>query len=157
MMNIGIIVHSKSGHTFNIARKIAAKCDAEKIKNEIILLKFEGKIAPRSKDIKIIEPPKIDMYDTIVFGAPVWAFTASPIITAYLKQLQKCEGKKMLCFVTMGFPFAFMGGNQAISAMNKLLSKYNGKLLPGEVIPNSSGISDAKANAIAERIVQRIK
>jgi NAD(P)H dehydrogenase (quinone) len=156
-MNIGIIIHSKTGHTLNFARKLSSRCATENIKNEIIRLKFEGIIAPRSKKVTIIDVPNIDTFDVLVFGCPVWAFTASPVITAFLKLTHNIEGKKVICFATMGFPFAFLGGIQAISLMNKLLSKSKSILLPGEVIANSSGISDTKTNVIVERLFKKIK
>lgn len=156
-MNIGIIVHSKSGHTFNVARKIASQCTAEKIDSEIIQLKAEGTLAPRSKDITISNPPAIDKYDAIIFAGPVWAFTASPVITAFLKSVKDCKSKKILCFVTMGFPFPFLGGKGALNVMNKILSGSGGTVVPGEVITSVALSNRAKLKCIVERIVQKIK
>ena len=106
-MKIGIILHSKTGHTLNVARRIASQCTSEKIDADIVPLKAEGELSPMSKNVKIINPPDISKYDTLIFAGPVWAFNASPVITSFLKSVSGCKGKKILCFVTMGFPFPF--------------------------------------------------
>lgn len=156
-MNIGIIVHSKSGKTFNVARKIASRCTVENIDTEIIQLKTESKLVPRSKDIIISNPPNIEKYDALIFAGPVWAFAASPVITSFLKSVQGCKGKKILCFVTMGFPIPFLGGNNSLSAMNKILSGSGGTIVPGEVITSVTLCNPGKLKCIVERIVQKIK
>jgi flavodoxin len=156
-MNIGIIVHSKSGKTFNVARKIASQFTAEKIDSEIVQLKTEGELVPRAKNVTISNPPAIDKYDALIFAGPVWAFAASPVITSFLKSVQGCKGKKILCFVTMGFPIPFMGGKSSLSTMNKILSGSGGTIVPGEVITSVTLGNPGKLKCIVERIVQKIK
>jgi flavorubredoxin len=156
-MNIGIIVHSKSGNTFNVARKIATLFTAEKIDSEIVQLKTEGDLSPRAKDVVISNPPAINKYDALIFAGPVWAFAPSPVITAFLKSVKGCNGKKIVCFVTMGFPIPFLGGSNSLSTMNKLLSGSGGTVVPGEVITSVTLKNQAKLKCIVERIVQKIK
>lgn len=45
------------------------------------------------------------------------------------------QKKKVLPFVTMGFPFAGMGGKAAIKHMSKAIAEKNGNALPGIIIP----------------------
>lgn len=154
-MKVGIIVHSKSGNTFNVARKIASKCTEKKIDADIIKLNFEGDVAPRAKTVKLVEPPLIDKFDFLVIGGPVWAFTASPVITAYLQSIKSFKDKKVMNFVTMGFPLRFLGGNGAVALMNKIVSANGGTIIPGEVIT----MKDLKTNleTIVDRMFSRIK
>lgn len=155
-MKIGIIVHSKSGHTFNVAQKIAAKCSEEKLNADIFRLKAEGKIVPHSKQITILDPPVISSFDVLIIGGPVWAFGASPVIAAYLKSIKNFKGKKIICFVTMGFPFAFFGGKQALATMNKLMDKSGANILQGEIINSLSLINTSKLKCIISKIVNKI-
>ena len=155
-MKIGIILHSKTGNTFNVARKIASKCSEKNFNADIFRLQAEGKLYPRSKDITIVDPPAIKTYDLLIFGGPVWAFTASPVITTYLQSISNCSGKKVLCFVTMGFPFTFLGGTQALNKMNKLLDNSGAKILPGEIITSSTILNASKLNIVIDNIVQRM-
>ncbi len=155
-MKIGIIVHSKSGHTFNVAQKLAAKCTEKKLNTDVFRLKAEGKIVPHAKKITISDPPAIGSFDVLIFGGPVWAFDASPVIAAYLRSIGNCKGKKIICFVTMGFPFAFLGGNQALTTINKLLDKSGANILPGEIINRSSLINTSKLESIVDKIVKKI-
>ena len=52
-----------------------------------------------------------------------------------MKELEGISGKKLLPFVTMGFPFSFMGGSQAITLMSSTASSLGATVLPGKVIP----------------------
>lgn len=156
-MKIGIIVYSKTGNTFNIARKIEAQLNSENIETKIIRLKAEGSLVPRSNDITIINPPALDEFDAVIFGAPVWAFTASPVVPAYLKQPLALKGKKVLTFVTMGFPIRFLGGNKALIRINSLLVKQNALVQKGEIFTRKTILNDMKTESIVKCIADTIK
>lgn len=156
-MKVGIIVHSKSGKTFLVARAIAEKFSGKNISAEVIRLKPQGEIHPGSKKITISEPPSLDSFDTIIFGGPVWAFNASPVITTFLKSTGNLNEKKLLCFITMGFPIAFLGGKQAINTMNKILSKSGGTIFPGEVFTSLTIANKQKRDTLVEQIINKLQ
>ena len=70
------------------------------------------------------EIPSIKDYDVLIFGAPVRAFSLSPIMKLYLKQLDNLDKKDIYLFVTQQFPKPWLGGNNAIKQMKQVL---NGK------------------------------
>lgn len=137
-MNIAIIFHSSTGTTKKFAEKIS---DALRIKGntvDTIQLKTDvpinsGSVRSSSK-FKITNLPDIKKYDVILTGGPVWAFSASPVIIKCIENLNFAH-KKVLPFVTMGFPFRPMGGNQAIALMSKVAIKKDATVLPGVIVP----------------------
>jgi len=136
-MNIGIIVHSKSGTTLKFAKLIAEKLTEHKHEVDIIELKTDvpatGSVRQSNK-FSIINIPDCTKYGALLLGGPVWGFAASPVIIRCIKELQGISGKKILPFVTMGFPFPSMGGKQAIKMMSEAAGSLGGIVLPGKII-----------------------
>ena len=133
-MRIGIIIHSKTDHTLSVA---------EKIKEKFILLNHEVNIekiiATNDREIDITKfeltnSPKIDQYDFLIFASPVRAFNISPVISKYLSESSSLENKKIICFVTMSFPYKWMGGKNAISKMKNICGGKNGEVVCTEII-----------------------
>lgn len=153
-MKIGIIIHTQSGHTAQFARAIAAKFNCNGHEAEIEMLRTVGQVSPGSKKFTIKNSPSVEQYDAILFGGPVWAFSASPVIMAYLSQIEKIKNKKVLSFVTMGFPFAWMGGKQAIKALNQELDTSGGDVLSGEILQFLFRVDKKKMEQAVERIYE---
>jgi hypothetical protein len=66
---------------------------------------------------------------------------------AYLTQLPSLKGKKVGCFVTHMFPFAWMGGNSAMKQFKELCRKKGAEVF-AEAIVNWS--SKSRENDIAK-------
>ncbi|MBN1577623.1 MAG: flavodoxin family protein [Chitinispirillaceae bacterium] len=152
-MKIGIIVHSQSGYTAKVARLLGAGFSKRGDDTETVLLRTVGKVAPRSTSFEIRNAPAVEDYDLIILGAPVWAFSASPVIMKYLGQLGRLTGKKVLCFVTKALPFLWTGGTQALGLMEGELALSGADILPGEIIRAPAYRSEAKLRPVIDRIV----
>ncbi len=134
-MKIIIIVHSSTGTTRKFADRIAGtlKDSGHSIK----LIQLETDVSIKSGSVRscakfvITNLPDIKEYDTVLLGGPVWGFSASPVIIACINALGDLKGKKVLPFVTQGFPFAFMGANQAIALMSHTAADKKATVLPG--------------------------
>jgi flavodoxin len=155
-MKIGIIIHTQSGHTAHFARAIAAKFNSNGHEAEIEMLRTSGQVSPGSRKFTIKNSPEVEQFDAILLGGPVWAFKASPVIMAYLSQLNHIKNKKVLSFVTMMLPFTFMGGKQAIKAMNQELEASGGNVLPGEILQFFFKANPQKMEQAVERIYDAI-
>lgn len=138
-MKIGIIVHSKTGTTLEYAKLIAERLKEHGHQVDLTELKtdvpVEGGSVRGSKKFSILNIPDCSEYEAILIGGPVWGLSASPVVIACLKELRGVEGKKILPFVTMGFPFAGMGGSQAVSLMSRTAAGLGAQVLPGKIIP----------------------
>jgi len=123
-MNIGIIVHSQTGNTYSVASKLKEKLVTLGNEVELERLKVIGEDKPGKKDVTLEKIPETGKYDTIIFASPVQAFSLSPVMSTYLKQINSLKGKNIGCLMTQYFPFPFLGGNRAIrQIINKCKSK----------------------------------
>ena len=119
-MKIGIIIHSRTGHTYSVAQRFEEKLSADGHTVNIQQLRLSGGQDVPGKDSKIENPPDLSEYDRVIFGAPVHAFSLSKVMEAYLTQVPSLTGKTVVCFVTKGLPFGWTGGNRAIGQMKEI-------------------------------------
>ena len=158
-MNIGIIIHSQSGHTAALAKAIAGKFRQNNHEVTIKSLQTSGLTKPGSRHFSISNTPdeeEMEGFDIILFGGPVWAFKASPVIMEYLRWLKKLNGKKALSFVTMGFPYKSLGGTRALRSMNEEIKASGGTILPGEILHYFFGFNKLKLQEAVESIYKNV-
>ncbi len=117
-----IIYYSKTGNTKSIAEKIQA---VSNIPLEAIIASSDD---PNQVQVELIEKPDIEGLDRIIFGSPVHGFSIPKIVKAYLEDLPELEGKSFDLFVTHFFPYAWMGGNQVLKAMKKIILAKGGEI-----------------------------
>ncbi len=118
-MNKAIVYYSKTGNTNLVAKKL----------KDFDLLRITAESDdPNIKDPKLTNIPKIDSYDYIVFASPVHGFQLSRVMRSYLTQVQHLEGKLIDVFITHFFPFAWMGGDQTLKQMKKLIKSRGGEV-----------------------------
>lgn len=118
-MKVGIIVHSHSGNTLSVAEKLK---DTLAAKGHTVTLERVNAVNedPSAQGpVELKDIPEAGSYDALIFGAPVRAFSLTPTMKAYLAQITALKGKKVGYFTTQHFPFAWMGGNKAITQMKK--------------------------------------
>ncbi len=136
-MNIGIIVHSKTGNTLSVA---------ERLKEQLIKNGHQATVErvsavnedPKPQETTVLQTsPDVTPYDRLIFAAPVNAFSLSLVMRAYLAQLPELSGKRAGIFVTQHFPHAWMGGNHTLKQMRSLIEAKGGKVY-GEAVVNWS-------------------
>lgn len=124
-MKIGIVVFSKTNNTFSVA---------ERLRDALVGRGFDAVIdriipvndEPGPKDpVAFRQLPDLSAYDVIIFGSPVWAFSLSWVMKAYLAQLPTLGGKKVFCFVTKQLASKFTGGNKAIRQIRSAVATKN--------------------------------
>lgn len=132
-MNGVIIVYSHTGNTLMVAKKIQVSLenDEKKVPLEKIIVEPDD---PNLETTNITVSPATNSYDWIIFGTPVHGFMPSRAITTYLNSLSSLEGKKVICFVTHHFPFAWMGGRNAVNKVSELCRKKGADVLLTGVI-----------------------
>lgn len=133
-MKVGIIIYSKTNNTFSVASELEKRF--VKLNHEASLLRISAKDDNQriSKKIQLTEIPDVTPFDVLIFASPVHAFRLSPIMQAYLNQLPTLRDKIVASFVTQAFPFAFMGGNQAIATLKAQVQLKSATLVKGLVI-----------------------
>jgi flavodoxin len=116
-VNIGIIVYSQTGHTLSVATRLKERLSAAGHVVTVEQIEAMGPARPRATSVKLRTRPRIDAYDALVFGSPVWGGALASPVTSYLEQISSLEGKKVACLVTSAFAAAGWGRNQTIAQM----------------------------------------
>lgn len=134
-MKTGIIVYSQTGHTRQAAQQLldalrAKGSEAELLEVKISNTKPEGDV----NRIQFTDKPETGAFDRLVFAAPVWGFSLSAVMKAYLTGLPSLKGKKISLFVTHQLPLPWMGGNNAIRQMKALCEEKGGQVISHAVI-----------------------
>jgi len=155
-MKIGLLIHSFSGNTLSVGTrlKVHLEVNGHWVHMDQIIDNDEN---PNSnKPVVLTHIPDINDYDIIIFGAPVRAFSLSPVMTTYLNQLHEINSIKVYCYVTEGLPKAWMGGNRAIRKMKKILEKRNVSVMETGVINWSSKHKENQINNLLIRFSESI-
>jgi flavodoxin len=155
-MKVGIIVFSHSGNTLSVGEKLRDTLVSQGNTVQLERVTAEKDDPGPSDKIVLTSMPLITNYDIIIFGAPVQAFSLSPIMSAYLNQLPKLDGKKIACFVTEQFPKPWMGGNQALKKMGRIITQNGGKVTETGVVNWSNKAREDQIAAILERFKKLI-
>jgi flavodoxin len=132
-MNIGIIIYSQTGNTRSVALKIQEKLNAaghNAVIDEIII---SGDTPAQPGKFELKATPDPGSYDSVIFGAPVQAFSLNPVMKAYLEKLPVLTGKRVAIFVTKQLPLLQAGGTGAIARIRKAC-EGNGALVVGTEI-----------------------
>jgi len=118
-MNIGMIVYSQTGNTHSVAVKLEEKLTAAGHSVNLERLQVVGGYESGTKDIQFETLPDVGQYDALVLGSPVEAFSLSPVMASYLKQVASLQNKKVAFLVTEAFPYPWLGGNRAVRQMKR--------------------------------------
>lgn len=133
-MNIGIIVHSRTGHSYLVAQKLKEKLASG---GHIVTIEKITAIKDDEADaakVQLINPPSIEAYDLLIFGAPVRGLSLSPVMSAYISQIITLQEIKVGAFVTQFFPFKKMGGERSIKQLINLCESKGGKVFETGII-----------------------
>ena len=137
-MNIGIIIYSQTGSTYSVALKLKEMLATAGHSVNIERVIPAGDAQPRAKDLQFEKRPEVGTYDALVFGAPVEAFSLSPVMKGYLMQVASLKGKKIACFVTKRLRFNWTGGNQAVNKIKKICGSKDGAVCESGIVIWSS-------------------
>ncbi len=149
-MKIGIIVHSQTDHTYSVAQKLEEKLSEAGHDVRLERVRMVGGDRPQGKDIKIENPPDVDPYEALIFGAPVHAFSLAPAMKAYLEQIPSLQDKKIALFVTKALRFEWTGGSRAIGQMKKICQSKGGMIIGTGVIVWNKGRDKKIAKVVEE-------
>lgn len=153
-MKIGIVIHSHTGNTYSVARKLAEKLAAAGHSAVIEQIKPVDSKQTDPKKIRLEKLPDLGGYEGLVLAAPVQAFSISPVMKTYLQQLPALNGKKVACFVTKGLPFKWTGGNRAISQIKSSAESRGGKVVETGIVVWRGGGREKEISDLVERLAK---
>jgi flavorubredoxin len=156
-MNIGIFIHSQSGHCSAMGMAITHLLREKGNDVDIQLIQPVGKVRPRMKNVTLrTDMPDITPYDALILGGPIWAFTASPVVLAFIKEIPSLKGKKTICFTTSGFPTSISGAKGGLKKLSAELEELGATALEGEAFFWGLWCNKKKMLQAAERICGRV-
>ena len=151
MMKIGIIIHSMTGHTFNVAEELSQKLMDKGHKVELKKVVPVEEQPKNPKNVQLKEIPRVEPYELVVFGAPVHGMAVSPAMRLYLEQLPDLGDKMVALFVTESFPFPFMGGSRSVGQMKKICESKGADVYETGVINWSRKTRQTKIEDMIDR------
>lgn len=116
---IGIIVHSHTGHTLTVARRLAEALSADGHEVALKPLETVGPANPSAETVALKNPPSIDRYDVLILASPVNGGRMSGAMRSYLDQISSLEGKQVAILLTHFLPYAW-GAKQTIEQMTEI-------------------------------------
>lgn len=142
-MNAVIIYYSLTGKTELVARAIGKTLNAELRRVEDLRKKGVtgrisgaiGAIRGACGKIKSMDF-KIDNYDLVFIGSPVWVSRPTPAINTFISKAN-FAGKQVVLFVTMGG----WGDKRAIKEMSDVVKSKGGKIIDSFAI-RTGGVDD---------------
>lgn len=159
-MKVCIVVHSKTGNTFEYAKVIESKLKEKKHVVELVRLDidppdWQGR--PKDgKEFSINNLPDCSGYDIVMIGSPVWGASATPVIMKAVAEMKGLSGKKVMPFTTQAFAFSFLGGNRTMGMISKEAQKKGATVLPGKNIPkmfrNVEKLRETNATEMVSRL-----
>jgi flavodoxin len=132
-MNIALVVYSATGNTRKAANQL--KNELETKGNAVEYLEIKPLCDPKeSVNMNFDRLFDLSLYDMLIFGSFVEAFTLNKCMKEYIKKMPRIDGKKAVMLTTQRFPKKWMGGRQALNKMKSLLEEKGAQVLGGEDI-----------------------
>lgn len=146
-MKIGIIIHSNTGHTLEVAHELEKSLSAHHLVTIEKVSSINEEESQRG-NVVLKDNPQLDQYDLVVLGSPIHGFMISKTMIAYLKQLADHPSTKVFLYVTHFFPTAGLGGKQGIRQFKKLIQDKKLIVTSSAIIPWTFGRKKAISNLL---------
>jgi len=148
-MKIGIVVYSQTGNTRSVAAKLKEALSTAGHRVSLDEVKLAGERKQGTKVFELGPLPNLGDCDALVIGAPVEAFSLSPIMVKYLEAVPTLEKKDVACLITQGLAYRWLGGNRAMRQMRRLCESKGAKVRGGCVVNwAGAGLDERIARAV---------
>jgi hypothetical protein len=106
-MNVGIIVHSQTGHTLAVAKALREALASAGHRVELKRLETTGPVAPGATIVPLKDAPAVDGYEALVLATGVRGGLPAPPMAVYLDQLPSLEGIQVACLPLLAVSTGF--------------------------------------------------
>ncbi len=155
-MRIGIVIYSETGNTLSVAQGIIERFTTAGNTTVLERVTPVGKPNPSSKNVIYESMPDLSGYDALVFGSPVQAFSLALGMAKFIPQLKPLNGKRAAVFVTQQLPFAWLGGNRAVSQMESLLKEKGATVSKAGIVNWSGKARQDQTDSVIDNAVRQI-
>lgn len=138
-MNIGILVHSKTGNTLSVVKLLeeSLRKNGHTVSVERIVPDNEDQ--PTSSKIRLVSAPSASKFDSVVLAGPVHGFSPTPAIVKWIEGSNDLNGRSIPVIITQQFPFPWMGGNGTVRKITGLLQGKGAKVPVSCIVNWGSG------------------
>ncbi|MDX1357532.1 MAG: flavodoxin [Clostridia bacterium] len=133
-MKIGLLVHSVTGNTLSVMKKLQTVLAEKGHEVELKEIKTAAKVDVGQKEADFTQNPSPVGYDAVVFGSHTEAFQLEAAMKLYFRQMDRIEGVKTACVSTHQFPFKWLGGNSAVRKMREMCEEKGAEVVGTAVI-----------------------
>lgn len=155
-MRIGIVIYSETGNTLSVAQRIIDRLTAAGNVAVLERIKPVGKPNPSVKDVSYESIPDLGSYEALIFGSPVQGFSLAVGMSKLIPQLQSLNGKRAAVFATQHLPFAWLGGNRAVSQMSSLLKEKGASASIAGIVNWSGKSRQEQIDSVTDNAVRQI-
>ncbi len=153
-MRVGIVVYSQTGHTLSVAQKLEKTLAAKGHDVELKKIGLAEERKAGDRQFTLSDMPDVGPYEVVVFGSAVEAFSLSPVMSEYLKQVGTLQGKKVACLVTQQFPYPWLGGNRAVRQMGALCRSKGATIVGTGVVNWAASRREATTATAIDQLVR---
>lgn len=118
-MNVGIIVYSETGHTYEVIEMLAKKL-SEKHKVTLYRLKYD-----KAQNV-VNGIPYINGHQRLILAGPVQGFSPSIPIVATIQRIENFDGRVVDVLITQHFKHKWLGGKQTLKALKRAIESAKG-------------------------------
>ncbi|MBP1918611.1 flavodoxin family protein [Youngiibacter multivorans] len=153
-MNIGILVHSKTGNTLSVVKLLEDRLRKNGHTVSIERIVPDNEDQPDKSKIKLVSAPSASGFDSVVLAGPVHGFSPTAAIVRWIEGSDDLNGKNIPLVITQQLPFPWMGGNGTVRKITALLEKKGAKVPVTSIVNWGSGkrqmLIDDTVNKVSE-------
>lgn len=123
---IGLVAYSNTGNTLSVAERLQQELLGRGHRCDLFGLQIQGEARPGRKHYDFTSLPELSVYDSLIFASPVHGFSLATPMESYFRTLVTVQGKLVSLFVTHHLPYAWLGGNRALSQMRSHIATRGG-------------------------------
>lgn len=157
-MNVGILVHSNTGHSMTVADALKKGIEKKHHTCDILPVNAINEV-PKKAPKSIVFDTFYDLkpYDFMIYAAPVWGFNLSSIMKRYLQSIELPKKQKAGFFTTHFFAFKFLGATKAIKQMQKLTNVHDELTMFKSTIAYNKKTTDADIDAFVDYATNQLE
>lgn len=153
-MNIGILVHSKTGNTLSVVKLLEERLRKNGHTVSIERIVPDNEDQPDKSKVRLVSAPSISGFDSIVLAGPVHGFSPTPAIQKWIETSGDLNGRNIPLVITQQLPFPWMGGNGTVRKITSQLQKKGASVPVSSIVNWGSGkrqmLIDDAVNKVSE-------
>ena len=153
-MNIGILVHSKTGNTLSVVKLLEERLRKNGHTVSIERIVPDNEDQPDKSKVMLVSAPSASKFDSIILAGPVHGFSPTPAIIKWIEGSGDLSGRNIPLVITQQLPFPFMGGNRTVRKLTELLQTQGATVPVSSIVNWGSGkrqmLTDNAVNKVSE-------